>query len=100
MRSLNYIKRSFEWYKKTKMPCPEYGEGLKVRTHREMVGGNWEELGKLQFSFMVNFAGLKPDDVLLDLACGSFRAGRLFIPYLLLLISFDIIISVQIEHLL
>jgi hypothetical protein len=79
---INYIKRSIECYKKSKTPWPEYEEGLKVRTHREMVGGNWEILGKLQFSFMVDYAGLKPDDVLLELACGSFRAGRFFISYL------------------
>lgn len=49
--------------------------------HRQYVGGLWEELGRLQFDFMVG-QGLLPDHVLLDIACGSLRAGRHFIPYL------------------
>ena len=47
-----------------------------------MVGGNWEKMGDLQFRFMMETAGLRPTDVLLDLGCGSFRGGRHFIEYL------------------
>jgi hypothetical protein len=49
--------------------------------HRKWVGGLWNEIGQLQFDFLLA-QGLKPHHVLLDIACGSLRAGRLFIPYL------------------
>ena len=49
--------------------------------HRDYVGGLWEALGTLQFRFMVD-QGLEPRHVLLDVACGSLRAGVRFIPYL------------------
>ncbi len=49
--------------------------------HREYVGGLWNELGKLQFEFLIS-EGLLPHHYLLDLACGSLRAGVHFIPYL------------------
>lgn len=45
-----------------------------------MVGA-WEEIGRLQFDFLVS-RGLRPDHTLLDVGCGSLRAGRLLIPYL------------------
>ncbi len=49
--------------------------------HREGVGGMWEEIGKLQFDFLVE-RGLKPDHYLLDIGCGSLRGGVHFIRYL------------------
>ena len=49
--------------------------------HRAYVGGLWDEMGKLQFDFLVH-EGLQRGDVLLDIACGSLRAGRYFIAYL------------------
>lgn len=49
--------------------------------HRRYVGGLWERLGRLQFEFLVG-RGLRPEHVLLDVACGSLRAGVRFIPYL------------------
>lgn len=52
--------------------------------HRAYVGGhgaNWESIGRLQFNFLVA-QGLRPQHVLLDIACGSLRGGILFIPYL------------------
>jgi SAM-dependent methyltransferase len=56
-------------------------ESLTQKGHREFVGGLWDELGQLQFHFLVK-EGLMPDHVFLDIACGSLRAGRLLIPYL------------------
>jgi ubiquinone/menaquinone biosynthesis C-methylase UbiE len=41
----------------------------------------WEEIGKVQIDFMLR-QGLKPDDIFVDVACGSLRAGRHFISYL------------------
>lgn len=57
---------------------------LRRRGYRGYVGGNsgqWERIGKLQFDFLVS-QGLRPSHVLLDIACGSLRAGRHFIPWL------------------
>ncbi len=49
--------------------------------HRGYVGGMWEEIGKVQVDFMVT-KGLRPQDIFVDVACGSLRAGRHFISYL------------------
>ncbi len=49
--------------------------------HRTEVGGMWDEVGQLQFQFLVE-QGLKPRDVLLDIGCGSLRGGVHFIDYL------------------
>ena len=45
------------------------------------VGGMWEEMGALQFDFLVA-QGLKPDHYLLDVGCGALRGGVRFIPHL------------------
>jgi len=49
--------------------------------HREAVGGLWDQIGKLQFDFLVA-QGLKPYHNFLDVSCGSLRGGIHFIPYL------------------
>jgi SAM-dependent methyltransferase len=49
--------------------------------HRAVVGGLWDELGKLQFEFLVE-QGLRPQHSLLDIGCGSLRAGVHLIRYL------------------
>jgi hypothetical protein len=56
-------------------------DGIKEVGHREYVGGMWDEIGRLQFDFLVS-QGLRPHHYLLDIACGSLRAGTHFIPYL------------------
>lgn len=45
------------------------------------VGGRWEEIGRLQFDFLLA-SGLKPHHRLLDFGCGSLRGGLRFINYL------------------
>lgn len=60
---------------------PEGDKGIEKRGHRDYVGGMWEELGKLQFDFLLS-RGLKPSNYLLDIACGSLRLGVQSIPYL------------------
>jgi hypothetical protein len=55
--------------------------GIRAVGHREYVGGKWDEIGRLQFDFLVA-RGLRPHHTLLDIACGSLRAGVHFIPYL------------------
>lgn len=49
--------------------------------HRQGVGGRWEELGELQFRFLVE-RGLLPEHTLLDVGCGSLRGGVHAIAYL------------------
>jgi hypothetical protein len=60
---------------------PEGRAGIAVLGHRDYVGGLWEQVGRLQFEFMLG-RGLQPGDVLLDIACGSLRGGVHFIRYL------------------
>lgn len=55
---------------------------LRVNTDpKAAIGGDWELLGNLQKSFLIE-EGLKPHNSLLDFGCGTLRAGRLLIPYL------------------
>ncbi len=49
--------------------------------HRRHVGGDWEEIGTLQFSYLVQ-SGLQPSHYLLDIGCGSLRGGIHFVRYL------------------
>lgn len=49
--------------------------------HRHFVGGRWDEIGTLQFDFLVA-QGLRPEHVLLDIGCGALRGGLHFIRYL------------------
>ncbi|HEY2200624.1 MAG TPA: hypothetical protein VGH56_01955, partial [Solirubrobacteraceae bacterium] len=55
--------------------------GVGMVGHRAYIGGRWEEYGQLEFDFMVE-RGLRPEHVMLDIACGSLRAGVRLIPYL------------------
>jgi hypothetical protein len=55
--------------------------GISQVGHRNYVGGLWERDRQLQFRYMIG-EGLKPGHYFLDVACGSLRAGILFIPYL------------------
>ncbi|GMV90219.1 MAG: hypothetical protein AMXMBFR81_31490 [Chthonomonas sp.] len=43
--------------------------------HRMYVGGQWERIGRLQFAFLRNRAGLRPDHRVLDIGCGALRLG-------------------------
>lgn len=56
-------------------------EDIARRHHRAAVGGLWEELGKLQFDFLVG-RGLQPFHYLADIGCGCLRGGLHFIRYL------------------
>jgi hypothetical protein len=60
---------------------PRGTEGVRVLGHRAYVGGLWDEIGQLQFDYLLS-QGLQPSNVLLDVACGSLRGGRHLIPYL------------------
>lgn len=52
-----------------------------VGGHRHIVGDLWDEMGKLQFEFLVG-QGLRPEHRLLDLGCGCLRGGVHFVRYL------------------
>ncbi len=52
-----------------------------VEKHRVFVGGLWEEMGKLQFDFLVS-RGLRPHHHFLDVGCGCLRGGRHYIQFL------------------
>ncbi len=49
--------------------------------HRELAGGMWDELGRLQLDFLVG-EGLRPQHTLLDVGCGCLRGGVHFVRYL------------------
>lgn len=55
--------------------------GIRRVGHRRYVGGLWDEIGALQYEFLLR-KGLLPHHYLLDIGCGSLRAGIHFIPYL------------------
>lgn len=61
--------------------APQGAAGVELLGHRTYVGGLWDEIGQLQFDFLCS-RGLSPEQVLLDIACGSLRLGVKAIPYL------------------
>lgn len=56
-------------------------KGVEQGNHRAMIGGMWDEIGKLQFDYLKN-DGLAPSDRLLDVGCGCLRGGIHFVEYL------------------
>ena len=63
-----------------------YGEELSEsdilqNKHRDFIGGKWEEIGQLQYNFMLS-QGLQPQHKLADIGCGCLRGGIHFIRYL------------------
>lgn len=49
--------------------------------HRAVVGGLWDEMGRLQADFLIAH-GLLPHHAFLDIGCGSLRAGVKLVRYL------------------
>ncbi len=49
--------------------------------HREVIGGLWDEVGKLQFDFL-RANGLTPASRLIDVGCGCLRGGVYFVEFL------------------
>lgn len=60
---------------------PNEVPGKKPNWHRAVVGGRWEEMGRLQFAFLREH-GLEPDHRFLDVGCGALRGGLHFVSYL------------------
>lgn len=63
--------------------APDYESAVREgrASHRDTIGGMWEEHGISQRDYLIE-QGLRPEQRLLDLGCGSFRAGVKLIPYL------------------
>lgn len=63
---------------------PSHHASACEQAYREFVGFSqlYDTLGALQFN-LLTFLGLREHHYLLDVGCGSLRAGRLFISYLL-----------------
>jgi hypothetical protein len=58
-----------------------YEEAIAKGRHRDIVGGRWDETGRVQMAAMIS-AGMTPEDHLLDIGCGSLRLGHKAVPYL------------------
>lgn len=59
----------------------EYMNYAVVEDPVSAVGGLWDEIGQLQFNFLIKH-GLKEYNSLLDIGCGTLRSGRFFINFL------------------
>ncbi|MBA2681854.1 MAG: class I SAM-dependent methyltransferase [Ktedonobacteraceae bacterium] len=80
MKQLPMMKWLIDEIRK-KLPKQQGLKRIQKVGHRSYVGGLWDEIGKLQFDFLLK-EGLQPYHYLVDIACGSLRAGLHFIPYL------------------
>lgn len=56
-------------------------EDIAAGKHRKWIGGHWDDHGLRQLNFLIEH-GLRPEDKLLDVGCGSLRAGRHLVDYL------------------
>lgn len=54
---------------------------VAARQHREIVGGMWDDIGRLQFE-VLRHHGLLPEHRLVDIGCGCLRGGVHFVRYL------------------
>jgi hypothetical protein len=68
------VKRMFRRLAPLAFLESEGEDGIAKLGHRGYVGYMWEEIGTLQFDFLVS-TGLRPDSYLLDIACSSLRLG-------------------------
>ncbi len=58
-----------------------YDQALAKGQHRDIVGGRWDETGRIQMALLLD-EGLRPDHHLLDIGAGSLRLGCKAVPYL------------------
>lgn len=58
-----------------------YDKALASGRHRDIVGGRWDETGRLQMQ-LLHEAGLQPHHRLADLGAGSLRLGCKAVPWL------------------
>lgn len=57
------------------------GDEIDRNEHRDFIGGLWDELGQLQFDYLLD-QGLQQTHQLLDVGCGALRGGLHFVRYL------------------
>lgn len=74
---LSYLR----WRSRTTWPLRRLYHRLRPDWYKERVGREWERAGLQQFTFLTE-EGLRPSHALLDVGCGSLRAGLHFIRYL------------------
>ena len=58
-----------------------YERALAQGRHRDIVGGRWDEIGRLQLA-LLQAQGMEPHHTLLDIGAGSLRLGCKAVPYL------------------
>ena len=58
-----------------------YADALSKGRHRDIVGGRWDETGRVQMAAL-RAEGLMPHHRLLDIGAGSLRLGCKAVPYL------------------
>lgn len=58
-----------------------YETALAKGQHRDIVGGRWDETGRVQMAALLQ-AGLQPHHHLLDIGAGALRLGCKAVPYL------------------
>lgn len=58
-----------------------YADALAKGRHRDIVGGRWDETGRIQMAAL-RAEGLAPHHRLLDIGAGSLRLGCKAVPYL------------------
>jgi len=58
-----------------------YADALLKGRHRDIVGGRWDETGRVQMAVLRDH-GLLPHHYLLDIGAGSLRLGCKAVPYL------------------
>lgn len=58
-----------------------YDRALEQGRHREIVGGRWDETGRVQMEALIA-AGMRPHHRLLDIGAGSLRLGCKAVDYL------------------
>jgi hypothetical protein len=58
-----------------------YADALSKGRHRDIVGGRWDETGRVQMAALIA-EGMSPHHRLLDIGCGSLRLGCKAVPYL------------------
>lgn len=58
-----------------------YADALAKGKHRDIVGGRWDETGRIQID-MLAAEGLRPYHHFLDIGAGSLRLGCRLVPYL------------------
>ena len=79
------VKPKLRLVPKSNVPGDEQDQGLPIgaKHPRAFVGAadGYDIMAATQFSIMT-LLGLRQNDYLLDIGCGSLRGGRLFIPYL------------------